>query len=458
MKIRIFVLIQSFRASYWFLPSIMTIAALILGAVMVWIDAGPGTDWLDGIGWYQKVKPEGAREVLSTIAGSMITVAGVAFSITIVAIAYASSQYGPRILTNFMSDRGNQLTLGTFISTYVYCLVVLRTIQAGDAVFVPQLAVIVALLLALCSVAVLIYFIHHVPRSIHVNSVIAGVGNQLIRSIGREFPAGLGDPLDERHETPESRGREADERFERGDGVVELRAERNGYIQAMDNERLMETACKNGFIVCLKRHPGEFVYNGQTLALAWPSEKVDDDCADHLLRSYSIGSQRTPTQDLTFLIDELVEFAARALSTGVNDPYTAISCADWLAAGAAEMARRDPPSPYRLDKKGEVRVIASPLSFSEQIARGFGRMRPYVARDKNAAVHQLSTFTSLAQDCMRKDQLDCLAEEVEKLVAMSRTLLEGPALDDVEDEAALARRALADACQRVGQRERSPAF
>jgi uncharacterized membrane protein len=450
MKIRIFVLIQSFRASYWFLPSIMTIAALILGAVMVWIDAGPGTNWLDGIGWYQKVKPEGAREVLATIAGSMITVAGVAFSITIVAIAYASSQYGPRILTNFMSDRGNQLTLGTFISTYVYCLVVLRTIQAGDSAFVPQLAVIVGLLLALCSVAVLIYFIHHVPRSIHVNSVIAGVGNQLIRSIGREFPAGLGDPLDERHDSPESRGRQADEHFERGERVVELRAERNGYIQAMDNERLMETASKHGFIVCLKRHPGEFVYNGQTLALAWPAEKVDDDCAEHLLKSYSIGSQRTPTQDLTFLIDELVEFAARALSTGVNDPYTAITCADWLAAGAVEMARRDPPSPYRLDENGEVRVIASPLSFSEQIARGFGRMRPYVARDKNAAAHQLSTFASLAEDCLSMDQLDCLAEEVEKLVAMSRTLLQGPAVDYVEEEAASARREFAKARQRLG--------
>ncbi|MDQ3479342.1 MAG: DUF2254 domain-containing protein, partial [Pseudomonadota bacterium] len=132
MRARVFQLMYDLRASYWLVPAIMALLAIALGAVTVWLDAGPAAGIMDGLGWYQKAKPDGAHQVLSTIAGSMITVAGVVFSITIVAIAYAASQYGPRILTNFMTDRGNQVTLGTFIGTFVYCLVVLRTIRGGD--------------------------------------------------------------------------------------------------------------------------------------------------------------------------------------------------------------------------------------------------------------------------------------------------------------------------------------
>jgi uncharacterized membrane protein len=155
MQGRFFQIMYDLRASYWFVASIMALLGILLGGIMVYLDAGPGAGWLDGLGWYQKAKPDGAHQVLSTIAGSMITVAGVVFSITIVAIAYAASQYGPRILTNFMTDRGNQVTLGTFIATFVYCLVVLRTIRGGDeGEFVPQMAVMVGLVCRSCTMKV----------------------------------------------------------------------------------------------------------------------------------------------------------------------------------------------------------------------------------------------------------------------------------------------------------------
>jgi uncharacterized membrane protein len=142
----------------------MALLAILLGALMIWVDVRLGSNWIKGVSWYQQIRADGAREVLSTIAGSMVTVAGVVFSITIVALSYASSQYGPRVLTNFMSDRGNTITLGTFIATFLYSLMVLRTIRGGDDEFVPQYSVIVAMLLAVCSIGVLIYFIHHVPQ------------------------------------------------------------------------------------------------------------------------------------------------------------------------------------------------------------------------------------------------------------------------------------------------------
>ncbi|WP_333981088.1 DUF2254 family protein [Sphingomonas aerolata] len=148
---------------------------------------------MDGYVWLYASRPDGARQVLSSVGGSMITVAGTVFSVTIAAVVYASGQYGPRLLTNFMRDRGNQVTLGTFIATFLYCLLVLRTIHSADESggygFVPNLALLVGVLLALCSIAVLIYFIHHVPSKIHINSVIEDVGDRLLRGIDDRFPA-----------------------------------------------------------------------------------------------------------------------------------------------------------------------------------------------------------------------------------------------------------------------------
>ncbi len=150
-------------------------------------------DWVDKLGWIYTRGPDGARAVLSTIAGSMITVAGVVFSVTIVALSLASNQFGPRLLRNFMRDRGNQIVLGTFVATYLYCLLVMRTVQGMDgSQFVPHLSVTVAILMAVASLGVLIYFIHHVAVSIQAPELIANVAHELHEAIDRLFPEELG--------------------------------------------------------------------------------------------------------------------------------------------------------------------------------------------------------------------------------------------------------------------------
>ncbi len=196
MKARLLRLSNTLRESYWFVPTIMALAALLLALTTVMIDSHAGsTTWTTGLPGLDTARPDGARSLLSAIGGSMIGVAGTTFSVTIAAVVYASGQYGPRLLSNFMSDRGNQVTLGTFIATFVYSLVVLRTIhsagEGGSAVaaFVPQLALLIALVLVLCSIAVLIYFIHHVPMQIHINSVIEQIGGRLVDDIEARFPA-----------------------------------------------------------------------------------------------------------------------------------------------------------------------------------------------------------------------------------------------------------------------------
>ena len=417
-------LMYDLRASYWFVPSIMAFMAMVLGAVMVWLDAGPGAGLLDGLGWYQKAKPDGAHEVLSTIAGSMITVAGVVFSITIVAIAYAASQYGPRILTNFMSDRGNQITLGTFIATFVYCLVVLRTIRGGDeGEFVPQLAVMLGLLLALCSIAVLIFFIHHVPRSIHINNVVAQIGKQLLRSVKERFPEQLGDPP--------GGGNEDGRRMDQAGTAyaTQITSAADGYIEAVDEETLMEAATKGDLKVRLHRQPGDFTLCGRPLMTVWPACEIDEKDRRALEQSFTIGNSRTPAQDMFFLVDELVEIAARALSPGVNDPYTAITCVDWLTAAAAELSRRKIPSPARVDENGDVRIIAIPESFADFIERGFGRMRQYLAGDMNAAAHTFDCLAAAGSACEVSSCKRTVGAEAHRLLMLVNEELRGPSLE-----------------------------
>lgn len=420
---------ETVRTSYWFIPSLMAFLAIVLGAVMVWLDAGPGAEWLDGLGWYQSVKAEGAHQVLSTIAGSMITVAGVVFSITIVAISFTSSQYGPRVLTNFMSDRGNKVTLGTFIATFLYCLVVLRTIRGGDeGQFVPQLAVMVGLLLAACSIGVLIYFIHHVPQTIHVNNVIALIGRQLIRDVDRRFPALIGEEPEGKPEAMRASRAAAADPYRHGEGSKSCPVEGHatGYIQTIDDEALMKAAKGADLVLRLRYRPGDFLLAGRTLLDAWPAERLDSGVAEALRGAYSTGSLRTPLGDLGFLINELVEIATRALSSGVNDPTTAKTCLDWLGAGATEIARRRLPDAHRLDEGGKLRVVAPPDGFREYIQHAFGELRQYLAGDANAAMHSLRTMGEVASACSTRDQTDAIADEARRLGEAVSEALSGP--------------------------------
>lgn len=427
--------LRGIRASYWFVPSVMLVLAIALGALMVWLDAGPASKLFDDLSWYQKSKPEGAREVLSTIAGSMITVAGVVFSITIVAISFAANQYGPRILTNFMGDRGNQVTLGTFVATFTYSVVVLRTIHAGDTNFVPQLAVLVAMILALCSIAVLIYFIHHVPESMHINTVTARIGQQLIKSIAARFPA-----AEHRLVNDEDQSRLLEHQVQASFSApaTAVRSDTNGYLQLVDEDMLVEIGREHDLAFRLERATGEFVFTGQVVA-SISGGPVENNVHENVRRSWSVGNKRTPEQDLLFLIDELVEIAARALSAGVNDPHTANTCVDWLTAAAAQLARGSIPSRFRCDRNGQLRVVLPTADFRAQIDRGFGQLRPYLAGDVNAAVHAMSAMASLAAVCRTDDEREVLIEQVEALGELAKARQRGPSLDRLGEASASAR-------------------
>lgn len=407
------------RSSYWFIPAVMTVAAILLSFASTAFDQIIGQDWVDGFGWIYANKPEGARAFLSTIAGSMIGVAGVTFSITIAAVVYATSQFGPRLLTNFMRDTGNQITLGAFIATFIYCLMVLRTVRSADEPigdvpegaelftgFVPHFSILLAIGFALLSVAVLIYFIHHIPDSVHASNVTAGVGRELKNKIIHLYP--------EEAAKDAVLPRDAAE-WERPDPPGRVVSERSGYLQFLSVNALVQTARDREAVIEVRYRPGDFVMPGRTLALVWPADKADEDMAGAVRGAFSFGRKRTQGQDAVFLANELVEIAARALSPGTNDPFTAISCMDWLAAALGELAQRRIPSEAHLDEDGALRLLLGAPDFAEFCAVAFGQMRPYVQSDRNAALHLMGLLAAAAETTPRREDRETLARHAEML-------------------------------------------
>lgn len=417
----------SLNSSYWFIPSLLTIAALILSIVTIYIDRHGGADWLVELGWIFPSRPDGARGQLTVISGSMIGVGATVFSITIAAVVYASGTYGPRLLTNFMTDRGNQFSLGVFVATFVYSLMVLRVVRAEDEVpatiedaaatylpgFVPQLSLLVAMALVILSVGVLVFFLHHVPASIRINSVLAGIGRRLLDDIERRFPA------------------EADGKVPvaRANGIA-VTAGGTGYIEIIDFDRLDDIARPEDVTINLQIRTGDFVHPAVPL-LEVSGGTLDDRLADRLRDCFAIGSARTPTQDLEYLIDELVEIALRALSPAINDPFTAITSLHWLGAATASLAGRDLGSGPEQDSYDAARVRPVEDDFAHYVQRGHGGVRLSAAGNPLAAAIFLDTLAAAALACRSSDRRAVLRDEGRRLMDQAATLLDGPAHDEI---------------------------
>jgi uncharacterized membrane protein len=398
------------RSSYWFLPGAMAAAAAGAAALALEADRrhsiGAYEDWP----WVSDMGVDGARAVVSVVAGSMITVTGVVFSITIVALTLASSQFGPRLLRNFMRDRGNQFVLGTFVATFLFNLLVLWAIEGhGDVTFVPRLSATIGVVMGVISLFVLIYFIHHAATSIQASSIIESVGREIDASLGALFPEGLGSG----HAT----GRHADDalcaRLTR-DGVP-VGAPCAGYVRVVDEEQLLRVACEADLLVGLARRPGAFVAAGSPLA--WlVGAGTDATRVAAVQACFVVGSQRTPVQDFTFLTQQLSEMAVRALSPGVNDPSTAEACVHRLGAALAQLAERSTPDSLRFDDDEILRtVVLDPLDFAALVESMFGPIRRYGAEDADVVVAVLGAIaeaTRRTTDPARHRVLRQLADEM----------------------------------------------
>ncbi|MBJ6127076.1 DUF2254 domain-containing protein [Microvirga sp. BT325] len=380
------------RTSFWFLPSTLAVVATGLSFLLIQVDTWVGTKLVQQLGWLYTFGPEGARAILSAIAGSMITVAGLTFSITMLTLQLASSQFGPRLLRNFMRDRGNQVVLGTFISTFIYCLLVLRTVRGTDeSSFVPHLSVAFGVILAIASIAVLIFFIHHTATSIRIETLLAQLASDARCAIDRLFPSEMGD------EPPaHASGRiEQISLHDFGGNAQPISAPSSGYVQHIDGDLLMQLAIEHDLIVRIEAPPGSFVAAHDAVLTTFSDHCISDETLGKLRQVAVIGDDRTPTQDLEFSIRRIVEIAQRALSPGINDPTTALYCIDRLEEAFGYLAQRNPPSPARYDQTGRLRVVVEVVRFDELVCSAFSALARYAGSDADVVSRILAALFRL---------------------------------------------------------------
>lgn len=417
------------NANYWFYPALFAIAGVLLGLAMVALDRNGYGEVVTQASSAIPAQPEGASNILTVISSSMIGVVATVFSITIAAVAYASGNYGPRLLTNFMENKGNQLSLAMFIGTFTYSLTVLRTIRsAGDnpapasedpVTFVPQLSLLGAYVLLSVSIAVLVYFLNHIPASIRINTVLEGIAKRLLKKIRAIYAPDEGGDCD----PPAAPA---------GTPVNALTV---GYVQMIDFEGLDDIAREADGRIALKLRVGDFVHAGVPLAeICGAPDEDRDDLEDKIRRAFELGGTRTPEQDPQFLIDELVEIALRALSPGINDPFTAITAVHWLGAATAELGNRDLRTNVPLgDGENDRRIFPLPDDFGHFVKRGFGSMQSAMATSKLTTIVMLDTLQNAAMAIDRPSYRAVLRKEADALFDMSRQVLSGADLVAAEE-------------------------
>lgn len=405
MTTRLTELIERLRSSYWFVPTVMAAIALLLSYVMVWIDTTIG-DLPKRSFWLYTGHADGAREVLSTIATAMITIATLAFSVTIVALQLAASQYGSRLLYSFMRDRANQVVLGVFVSGFLYALLVLRTIDSGDgSTFVPQLAVTLALVLALLGVAALIYFVHHTAEVIQADNLIAAVSRDLADYIGSLWPAVEQEP---EYQREAEEGRRLWLRLEADSAPV--RAADSGFLQAIDNEALARLAVKRDAVVRLLKRPGDFVAHDDALAAVHPAARVDDALVRVVDGAFVLGARRTLVQDVELPFQQLAEVAVRSLSPGIYDPFTAERCIKRIADGLYQvMVRAEPRRVWRADD-GRIRLLFAGATFASIAEAALTELRAAGASSTLVMARLLDTLGELARRARTDAQRKVLLE------------------------------------------------
>jgi uncharacterized membrane protein len=347
----------------------------------------------------------------------------VVFSITIVALTLASTQFGPRMLRNFVRSLGIQFTLGTFVATFLYSILALVAIsQQGGHVFVPHLSITVDFVLVLLDLGVLIYFIHHVAISIQLNHVIAGIAADLVRSIDLEAAV---EADHRRRQIIRAGPLEAEVLAWLDEHGARVLAVKSGFLQVIDHDLLISEASRAGAVVRLLFRPRHFIVQGRALALVWPPEAAPA-IQRTLERAHFVGPQRTRSQDMLMAIDQLVEIAIRALSPAVNDTFTALACIDWLSAGLARVSAVAWPALVHRDRAGHIRLIEPELGYERLVDGAFDKVRQAGRGMPAVTIRQLEALARVMEFAADEHQRCALMRQADMLLRSSEESIPEP--------------------------------
>ena len=421
---------DALRTTLWVVPVILIVVAGLLFVFTFEIDLAAFHHRLTLPTWVRTGSADAGRQVLIAIAAAIITTVGVVFSITILALTLASQQFGPRMMRNFIRDLGNQVTLGVFVATFVYSVLALGSITGlpgGD--FVPHLTITVAEAMLLVDVAVLIYFIHHIAKSIQLPQVIASIAADLDRAIEAEFPQrrnAQGDVEVESSVLPA----EVLANLSRG---AEVTATQSGYLQFVGFGELIAIAETLDAVISLEYRPGHFVVADSPLATVWPAGAAGQ-VAAALKKAHVTGPHRTLTQDPVFAIDQLVEIAIRALSPAVNDTFTALTCIDWISAGLSEISGRALAKGVYRGPSGKIRLVEYDPSYERMVNRAFDKIRQAARGMPAVLIRLIDAILVIDNNTKTESQRAILLRQAEMVMRVAEeTVPEANDLADVRE-------------------------
>ncbi|MCZ7462202.1 DUF2254 domain-containing protein [Streptomyces sp. WMMC940] len=353
---------ERLRAQLWPLPTLGVALAIVAGVGLPVLDGRTQHDmppWLRA--YLFGGSPDAARSVLAAIAGSMVTVTALTFSLTVVTLQLASSQFSPRLLRTFTADRYVQATLALFLATFTFALTVLRTVRTGEdgrTGFVPQTSVTVAFVLTLASVLALVLFLSHLAREIRIETMMSSVLSAADRTIHRLLP-----------ENPDltgessARGVSAAAPPEPPANALTLAVGASGFLTSVDEAALLKAAVEADALVHIDRQPGSSLIADTPVGAAWPragrpfTPGTRERLAEEVSQAVRTGDERTDLQDVAFGLRQLTDIAAKALSPGINDPTTAVHALSHSSALLCELAGRDLGPRLLRDEHQQVRVV-----------------------------------------------------------------------------------------------------
>jgi len=400
---------EELRTNLWLVPSLEVLLAVLIFAGTYALDRAAHNHDFTLPSFIIEGSADGARQLLTTVAAAVITVVGVVFSIMIVALTLASTQFGPRMLRNFIRDRGTQHTLGVFVATFVYAILALVSIGGGTHnPFVPHISITVTLLALVLDMGVLIYFINHITTSIQLPQVIASIASDLSGAIAAE---GLRGDSGRVAESSLSLA-EVERQMAESGGVV--RTAHSGYLQFVRYDTLVAIASDANAVIRLHYRPGHFLVQGHPLATVWPAQATDR-VARSLERGHLTGPYRTLAQDLSFAVDQLVEIAIRALSAAVNDTFTALTCIDWLGESLCKIAAEWSPTQIHRDRSGQIRVISAAISYQRIVERAYEKIRQASRGMPAVMIRQLDALAKVMEYTKTSAQRDVLIQQAERI-------------------------------------------
>lgn len=406
MKTLIAHLIENVRASAWTLPATYVAAAITAAFFGLWVDRTYIYEIEGWTEWLRVSSPGTALSILSAIATSVLALAGVSFSSILVTMSLASQQFGPRLLRNFMKDRVGQGAMGIMIGTYLFCLITMRRIDPdAQNIQVPQITTLIALVFALLCLVSFIRFIHHILVEIQAESVVTDAYGNLISTIKATFPDAV-----ELDEYPTA----TDLQYNENADGWEILAGKHGYLQAVNHDELIDVAADQEAILALHCRPGDFLARQEAVVRVVSGPNIDnfpDSAAKRIRKALFVGPVRTPEADYEYGFRQLVEVALRALSPGINDPFTAMDCLDYIRAGLEEVFVRPLPPRVLRDSEGAVRLLTQGSSYKGLVDSGCDQIRRAAMERCDVSCKLLEILQHVTQVARRADQLVALQEQ-----------------------------------------------